>query len=132
MASSLDPNLLAKWSDEQRQISSEVVVLSDPDDEDDSSSSSLPPVSRLSDYRYLRKAGHQQRLYGGLDVSFPKEGEGDDMPTVAVYVVLRGDEVVYQDHLHFHLTVPYVSSYLAFREIEPYVSAYLDRRTRIL
>eukprot|EP00816_Leptocylindrus_hargravesii_P006003 CAMPEP_0196814054 /NCGR_PEP_ID=MMETSP1362-20130617/41042_1 /TAXON_ID=163516 /ORGANISM="Leptocylindrus danicus, Strain CCMP1856" /LENGTH=246 /DNA_ID=CAMNT_0042190557 /DNA_START=279 /DNA_END=1016 /DNA_ORIENTATION=- len=114
-----DPKLLAKWNGEQHVISSKVVVLPDPNE-----SSSLSPfssVSGLSDYRCLGKAGHKDALYGGLDVSFPNEEE-DDMPSVAVYVVLRGDKIVYQDSLSFQLTLPYVSSYLAFREIEPYVN----------
>jgi len=122
-----DPKLLAKWKEEQREISSEVVVLPDPDES--SSDSPFSTVSGLSDYRCLGKVGHKDSLYGGLDVSFPNEGE-DDMPSVAVYVVLRGDEVVYQDSLSFKLTLPYVSSYLAFREIEPYVNL-VNKQTTI-
>jgi deoxyinosine 3'endonuclease (endonuclease V) len=57
-------------------------------------------------------------LYGGVDVSFP---ENDEDLAVAVYVIVdkRTMEVVYHDHEYFMLQVPYISGYLAFREIQP-------------
>ena len=56
--------------------------------------------------------------YGGVDVSFPKH-ETD--PSVAVYVILdaRTLQVVYKDHKYFHLEIPYIPTFLAFREIGP-------------
>jgi deoxyinosine 3'endonuclease (endonuclease V) len=64
--------------------------------------------------------------YGGVDVSFPAsaaEGhiESDLEPSVAVYVIVDKCTMttVYQDHEFFMLDVPYISTYLAFREIQP-------------
>jgi len=56
--------------------------------------------------------------YGGVDVSFP---EDDSDNAVAVYVILESIsmEVIYEDHVYFALDVPYIPSFLAFREIDP-------------
>ena len=56
--------------------------------------------------------------FGGVDVSFPSEASD---PSVAVYVVVdaRTLHVVYQDFEYFTLQVPYIPTFLAFREIEP-------------
>ena len=54
---------------------------------------------------------------GGLDVSFPAK-ETD--PAVAVYVMLDMNmKVIYEDSEYFHLTMPYIPTYLGFREIDP-------------
>jgi deoxyinosine 3'endonuclease (endonuclease V) len=103
--------MLAQWREEQIHVASQVVLLEDP------------PADELcllifSEQRYksVPESNHANELYGGVDISFPKN---DEDPSVAVYVVLRGNKVVYKDHEFFHLKVPYVSSYLSFREIEP-------------
>jgi deoxyinosine 3'endonuclease (endonuclease V) len=69
--------------------------------------------------------------YGGVDVSFPTtshqgQSAGDAIdtmnhPAVAVYVIIDKwtMKTVYQDHEFFMLDVPYISTYLAFREIQP-------------
>lgn len=46
---------------------------------------------------------------------------GDDEQAVAVYVIVdrRTMKVVYHDHIFFDLDVPYIPTYLAFREIAP-------------
>lgn len=79
-------------------------------------------------------------LYGGVDVSFSvaveqddadddansgtpqnEQQEAEDEQAVAVYVVVdrRTMKVVYHDHLFFDLHIPYIPTYLAFREIAP-------------
>mmetsp|Transcript_19527 Transcript_19527/g.40187 ORF Transcript_19527/g.40187 Transcript_19527/m.40187 type:complete len:479 (-) Transcript_19527:125-1561(-) len=75
-----------------------------------------------------------QYYYGGVDVSFPnpnkKEGNASIQETeqlfntesVAVYVILdvRTMQVVYRDHEWYDASrIPYVSTFLAFREIDP-------------
>jgi hypothetical protein len=75
--------------------------------------------------------------YGGVDVSFPatadRNYDDDDdedgtidtnnmnHPSVAVYVIIdkRTFKTVYQDYEYFQLDIPYISTYLAFREIQP-------------
>jgi deoxyinosine 3'endonuclease (endonuclease V) len=70
--------------------------------------------------------------YGGVDVSFPATADRNDddgtidtndmnHPSVAVYVIIdkRTFKTVYQDYEFFLLDIPYISTYLAFREIQP-------------
>lgn len=98
-----------EWLAIQARIASQVRIL--PDDSCNSVEdrfSFLDPL-RISD---------QTLYYGGVDVSFPPKGSGS---SVAVYVILnaRTREVVYCDHEYFDLTVPYIPTFLAFREIDP-------------
>ena len=74
-------------------------------------------------------------LFGGVDVSFkqqsqyhhqrhpPQQKQQQQLPeeSVAVYVVIdaRTMDVVYRDYEYFELTVPYIPTFLAFREIDP-------------
>ena len=75
-----------------------------------------------------------QYYYGGVDVSFPnpsnKEANTniqdteqlDNTESVAVYVILdvRTMQVLYRDHEWYDASrIPYVSTFLAFREIDP-------------
>ena len=100
---------LAVWREEQYLIASLVNVIDDPP--------TAPGATIFgSRYRIVPDEVGNEELYGGVDVSFPKE---EGKPSVAVYVVLRGREVVYRDSEFFSLQVPYVSSYLSFREINP-------------
>ena len=103
--------MLAQWREEQILVASQVVVLKDPP-ADELCSLSFSEQS----YKSVPESNHTNELYDGVGVSFPKN---DEDPSVAVYVVLRGNEVVYKDHEFFHLKIPYVSSYLSFREIKP-------------
>ncbi|EED90199.1 dolichyl pyrophosphate Glc1Man9GlcNAc2 alpha-1,3-glucosyltransferase [Thalassiosira pseudonana CCMP1335] len=68
-------------------------------------------------------------LVGGLDVSFPKDDD-NNQEAVAVYVILRYNnypcttitttpQLVYRSHKFFKPTIPYIASYLAFREAIP-------------
>jgi deoxyinosine 3'endonuclease (endonuclease V) len=70
------------------------------------------------DHHDIFSFSSKPELYGGVDVSFP---ESDNERAVAVYVIIdkRSMEVVYHDHEYFRLQVPYIKSFLAFREIEP-------------
>lgn len=103
---------LAKWRQEQYRVAEQVVVVDDDNSQDDSSSG----IQNGHRYRVKPPNQYSDKLYGGVDVSFPEE-EGN--PAVAVYCIVRKDEVVYHDHETFDLTIPYVSSYLSFREIDP-------------
>jgi len=101
------------WRLEQHRIASAVIVRDDPQ---------APPAVTIysSDrYNFIEVEPNNHSLYGGVDVSFP---ENDDDLAVAVYVIVRNDEkktLIYRDEVYFELKVPYVSSYLSFREIEP-------------
>jgi deoxyinosine 3'endonuclease (endonuclease V) len=94
---------LEDWKKEQLSIASQVIRIEDSNDDD-------------TQFKVLPRSA-VGALYGGVDVSFP-ENESD--PAVATYVILQPNgKVVYRDYLYFDLTVPYISSYLSFREIEP-------------
>lgn len=112
-----DPNNLAeealkeqleKWKYEQLLIASQVLKI---DDE---------IISERTNDRYAcpKLACTDKVLYGGVDVSFP---ENQSQQSVATYVILDPitDATVYKDFLYFDLEIPYVSSFLSFREIEP-------------
>ena len=99
---------LAAWRQEQHLIASQVIIKDDPHVHDEHHR-----------FRCLSSTAHSSPcLYGGVDVSFP---ESDEDLAVAVYVVV--DEATFQvvhcDHEYFSLEMPYVSSYLSFREIDP-------------
>ena len=183
-----DDQLMAEWQATQREIASKVCILEDNDDADDDNgdycamSSCGSNSSRFYALR-LNQLGEENKLYGGVDVSFApidpadrgqSSKKGGDM-AVAVYVVIRrknvtgsnnsisttsntsanapavssvdktstssnddqqmkkkkkqiqqhGDilscnyELVYSDYVRYKVTVPYISTYLAFREIDP-------------
>lgn len=99
---------LQDWRQEQYRIASLVKIETDPKDESDC------PNDR---FKVLNLHPRPTELYGGVDVSFP---DNENNQSVAVYVIMNDKgECVYRDHVYFDLTVPYVSSYLAFREIDP-------------
>lgn len=101
--------MLLQWREEQIHVSNQVII---PDDPTEVKTFSLGQ----KEYKAIPNDKHAERLYGGVDVSFPQKEED---PAVATYVVLRGSDIVYKDFESFHLKVPYVSSYLSFREIDP-------------
>jgi len=98
-------DLLAKWRQEQLEIAEQVEVK--PDEEYLNQQHTLPAI--LRDYRAhsWSDTKHHDKLVGGVDISF---GAGNH--AIAVYVILKHCEVIYQDSLAFELTQPYVSSYL--------------------
>mmetsp|Transcript_14986 Transcript_14986/g.31779 ORF Transcript_14986/g.31779 Transcript_14986/m.31779 type:complete len:396 (+) Transcript_14986:81-1268(+) len=118
--------LLESWREEQHGIASKVIIP-------ESTSETIQINER---YRFVRNASinssssnsSSSLLVGGVDVSFQEEGND----AIAVYVVLRFNntnksnndipappEVVYRSHKWYTLTIPYIPSYLAFREIDP-------------
>jgi deoxyinosine 3'endonuclease (endonuclease V) len=88
----------------------------------------------------MNDVANSKCYYGGVDVSFPlshdeeekeKEEKHDNdiiesrnKEAVAVYVVLEYPtmNIVYTAHQYYPVTVPYIPSFLAFREIEPIAS----------
>jgi deoxyinosine 3'endonuclease (endonuclease V) len=107
-----EPSLEARleaWRNEQYCVASQVIVLED--------SLELDSSHRFTNVARTLTDATTPTYYGGVDVSFPAK-ESD--PAVAVYVILSDHKkVVYRDHLYFNLEVPYVPSYLSFREIDP-------------
>ena len=104
-------DLLQTWQEEQQRIAAQVIIKEDPKEQDD--------PHRNEAFKYLQNLPTVTNYYyfGGVDVSFPNN-ESD--PSVAVYVILNGSgTIVYRDYEYFHLTIPYVSSYLSYREIDP-------------
>ena len=106
------------WKLEQEIVASMVKVDADP-----SIDTSVVPDNPLfnvikDDHKDVYSFSSAPELYGGVDVSFPEKKE--DM-AVAVYVIIdkRTMACVYRDYKYFHLTIPYVPTYLAFREIDP-------------
>jgi endonuclease V len=137
---------LKSWKAEQHRIASQVVLRDD--DHSDWISRKPVHVQKSNDcpdtqtsaaigdarFKRLPRVGTKRALYGGVDVSFPDNDERSAQ-SVATYVVLEATttisttatspmtttttfKVVYQDFLYFDLTIPYVSSFLSFREIE--------------
>lgn len=104
------------WMKEQFAIAKQVEIVQEETDLNAIDSMQYRPLdcpSRKDD------ADHQE-YYGGVDVSFPKV-ETD--PGIAVYVIVDGrtNKVIYQAHERFDLNVPYISGFLAFREIDPLI-----------
>jgi deoxyinosine 3'endonuclease (endonuclease V) len=106
------------WSLEQQIVGSLVQVHPDPP-RDHSIITDNPLFHLVRDVHHdVFSPSSKPELYGGVDVSFP---ENDEDQAVAVYVIVdkRTMQVVYHDHEYFTLQIPYISGYLAFREIQP-------------
>ncbi|CAB9499115.1 Endonuclease V [Seminavis robusta] len=104
------------WRKEQLELASQVEVLADESTSSDRFQSlPLIPLETSSTDDGTKDS---PLYYGGVDVSFPTD-ENDQ--SVAVYVIVEcpSGKVVYKDHEYYSLTMPYIPSYLAFREIEP-------------
>lgn len=108
-----------EWTEEQVAIAKQVVLSTDDWTERVVSESERHRLVSLPSIKD-NETKHQPQYYGGVDVSFPAH-ESD--PSVAVYVVVDAVtmKVVYQDSEYFHLTMLYIPSFLAFREIDPIV-----------
>jgi deoxyinosine 3'endonuclease (endonuclease V) len=107
---------LQQWREVQKSIASQVTICPDEYQANSSGYRDLTFSTKKDD----------AMLLGGVDVSF---SSGEKKTAIAVYVVTRNEDVVYQDVLEFELTVPYFSSYLAFREIEPLTQLVMKQRT---
>jgi deoxyinosine 3'endonuclease (endonuclease V) len=111
-----DDALRQTWVRAQYEVAAQVHIR--PDDWD-----ARPAVAHSTDFLVSQQAtppGNTPVYYGGVDVSFPAT---DDAKSVAVYVVLDAatGKVVYHDATFFDLSMPYIPSFLAFREIDPLV-----------
>ncbi|KAG7348583.1 deoxyribonuclease V [Nitzschia inconspicua] len=114
------------WNVEQAVVAS--LVQLEPDPPIDTSIIGESPLFQLirNDHRRDQFSfSSQPEYYGGVDVSFPTRGDQEannqQQPSVAVYVIIdkRTMKTVYQDHEFFYLEMPYIPTYLAFREIQP-------------
>jgi deoxyinosine 3'endonuclease (endonuclease V) len=70
--------------------------------------------------------------FGGVDVSFSNDDlDAEQASGVAVYVIIdaRTMTIAYKDHEYFQLNgvIPYIPSFLAFREIDPLVRLILKQ-----
>jgi deoxyinosine 3'endonuclease (endonuclease V) len=114
-----DDALRQQWVRAQYEVAAQVHIR--PDDWD-----ARPAVAHSTDFLVSRATpptneSNTPLYYGGVDVSFP--ATEDDAPSVAVYVILDAStgKVVYHDSTFFDLSMPYIPSFLAFREIDPLV-----------
>lgn len=105
---------LALWREDQLKIAAQVIKIPDEN------------VQCEGGYKYIKYSTKSDDLIllGGVDVSF--SGEND--LAVAVYVISKGESIVYQDSIQFQIKVPYISSYLAFREIDPLTELVLQQK----
>ena len=132
--------LLQSWRETQLQISSSVIIPHD-------NSSKLSCQGNTSCGRFrlvhpppLLSIDNSPLLIGGLDTSyFNKHGSSttDDENAIAVYVILKYyddtsaststssstssslPQVVHRSHKCFTAPIPYIPSFLAFREVDP-------------
>ena len=95
--------MLSNWREEQLQIASKAYIIADDD--------SQLKHCRGSSKEFSTCISHsiKEKLIGGVDVSF---GDPQSDQAIAVYVVTRNHQVIYQDSMVFTLSQPYVSSYL--------------------
>ncbi|XP_060064375.1 endonuclease V-like [Ylistrum balloti] len=102
----------AKWESEQQRLKTNVID-SDADVVKEIRQSSGQPG----------KGDMRQFYLGGVDISFVK---GDNVNACAALVVVSFPslEVVYEDYEMIKLTAPYVSGFLAFREVDFIVALY--------
>lgn len=94
----------------------------------------LTRMSSVNDTKSLSSNSTMMTYYGGVDVGFPEYGNNNDQ-AVAVYVVIQVDRccgcnnrrfnkrqtTVYTAYEWFDITVPYICSFLAFREMDPLI-----------
>jgi deoxyinosine 3'endonuclease (endonuclease V) len=107
------------WIVQQIDIAAKVVII--PDELDFSvQKEKLTENNRFKPWQFKDSLSYSDDsvYFGGVDVSFPDD---DNEQAVAVYVIvdIRTMSVVYESHAFFTLTIPYIPSFLAFREIEP-------------
>lgn len=134
------------WLEEQLQVAARVEIF---DDENDFEVKLLDQTDRFTLFRQVngnslkkskgddinsaqqhdRTDGMVDYYFGGVDVSFANSNHQKDSAAVAVYVIMEYSAVsnsgadqlriIYQDHEFFDVNVPYIPSFLAFREIDP-------------
>jgi deoxyinosine 3'endonuclease (endonuclease V) len=99
---------LSKWREEQLQIASKLLIVDDNVSELENCQGKSNKFSRARLSQSIK-----DKLIGGVDVSF-----GEDDRAIAVYVITRNHEVIYQDSLVYTIDQPYVSSYLGKYEVQ--------------
>ena len=137
----VDDAQLAQWRQKQLSVASRVVVPKSSsyveNDDDDGNKCTgrwrcryiMPPADVSAITHDGNAINKNSLLVGGLDVSFPKDDD-NNQEAVAVYVILRYNnypcttitttpQLVYRSHKFFKPTIPYIASYLAFREAIP-------------
>ena len=131
--SDCDEELVAKWRNEQRELSKRLII---EDTEPWQLARSVYDPSAHGDFD--RAANQHLRYVAGLDISFVKDSNracsglfifevtstanaDDEMPLV--YSDLDDDELIEMQH-------PYISGYLAYREA-PFLLAKLERLRRL-
>ena len=116
-----------EWTKEQLSIASQVVIIPDPPYRG-CRFQSIPLLPLDTSSIDKDSSSNPPLYYGGVDVSFPCD---DKDPSVAVYVIVEYPtcRVVYQDFEYFTLTMPYIPSFLAFREIDPLERLIAKQRT---
>ena len=95
-------DILSKWREEQLQIASKLRTVDDDVSQLERCQGSSNMFSRARISHSIK-----DKLIGGVDVSF-----GEDDQAIAVYVITRNHEIIYQDNLVYTISQPYVSSYL--------------------
>ncbi len=124
--------LLQSWREVQKQISSSVITP------ENASKLSCQEIATYGRFRIvhpppLSMIDNCPLLIGGLDTSYvDKQGFSttDDDKAIAVYVILKYDaasassssvssQVVHRSHKCFTPPIPYIPSFLAFREVDP-------------
>lgn len=140
--------ILTKWTTEQLAIGSKVIVHPDPPpppqpsikSSSQSIDSSANDDSENSSYRFVPLQLDKNQILGGVDVSFAppsssskqteknentittQNDEKDDNTNneaIAVYVLIQNEKVIVENNLVFQLTLPYIPSFLAMRELDP-------------
>jgi deoxyinosine 3'endonuclease (endonuclease V) len=109
--------ILWQWEKEQIKVASQVVIHPDPpsleQEQIHNTKYKIIPTRNNSDVFHT---GLSSLYIGGVDVSFPKS----DNLACAVYTILKNrHSIIYTDTIQYNVQIPYVSSYLSFREIEP-------------
>jgi len=113
------------WRIEQHKVASQVIQKANADLQIDiGTDADITNRTFPQHYMYHSLPVHTQHVHllGGVDVSF-----GPNNTAIAVYVITQGQDIVYCQSLRYTLTVPYVSSYLSFREIEPLTKLVLQQ-----
>src|SRR5271166_2568334 len=91
--------LITKWQNEQDTLKKQISVIDS---------------IKLEDIKYI----------GGVDISFEKKDPNNACVYLIVIKMPNNDsdpiEIVYEDHKIVRLTIPYISGFLAFREVPHY------------
>lgn len=120
----MNDELQTAWRIEQHKVASQVILQPNPDIQIQTpcTNTQSTPIhnannnanNALSQDEFQSLPIHAHHRLGGVDVSF-----GPNNQAIAVYVITQGPQILYRKTLSYELTVPYISSYLSYREIHP-------------